>query len=86
MAGGLMVNPTQAIDGTPIKDGYTASCYDNESGVGITVIAWGPQHFKAFTEIVGNGDELRAGFAGNALVQAMCAFRLLTGVKDGKPS
>ena len=78
MSGGLNVCKTDGIDGMPVPHGYTASVYDSEHGIGMTVIVWGSQRFKAFVEIVSNpsdGKE-RAEVAGRVFGRTLSIFQV----------
>lgn len=47
---------TERINGTSVKEGYTASYMDNDRGIGFTVIAWANGQFKVIIEMGGSTD------------------------------
>lgn len=47
------VAKTEKINDEPVKNGYTASFWDDKRGIGFTVIAWGDGHMKAYLETAG---------------------------------
>jgi hypothetical protein len=48
----LKVVATQQIDFQPVRNGFAASCWDDDRKIGVTAIAWGAKGFKAFVECV----------------------------------
>lgn len=82
--GGMNINATDAINMQRVTDGYTATVYDRECGMGITAIVWGQQYFKAYVEVVqspGDGivctssaEDFRIAVCGVVFSHAFTAF------------
>lgn len=47
---------TQQINGISIDDGVMATFYDAKTRVGMTALWWGKDKFKAYIEIVSDGE------------------------------